>query len=356
MAEPNYKVDYNDERLTSVETEKSAALTDLKNTYADMQTNTDKYYDTAIKGVDDYKKQQTDLQNQQTDIAINEIEENKKRTEQDYQKEQKGAYVDYQKQIDPYGGNAEKMASMGMSGTGYSESSQVSMYNTYQNRVAVARESFNRAIVDYDNAITEARVQNSVALAEIAYNALKDRTELLLAQTQYKNQLLADLTNQKLALEQNYWQRYQDIVSQINTENSLAEQVRQHNEEMAYKNASLAEEQRQFNILHPQNGGSIKGGNSSVGGSESAKGKKQTQIENKDKENSAKVSKDKQKAASEQKMMKSIIDLGYGPISANKLNDLVASGKVIEEEKDGNYTFKNAKPTGKLNASKYLKW
>ena len=339
MAEPNYKVNYDDKRLTDVKSQESAALSDLENKYADMQTNTDKYYDTAIKGVDDYKKQQTDLQNQQTDIAINEIEENKKRTEQDYQKEQKGAYVDYQKQIDPYGGNAEKMASMGMSGTGYSESSQVSMYNAYQNRVAVARESFNRAIVDYNNAITEARVQNSVALAEIAYNAL----------TEHKNQLLADLTNQKLALEQNYWQRYQDIVSQINTENSLAEQVRQHNE-------NLAEEQRQFNILHPQNGGSIKGGNSSVGGSESAKDKKQAQIENKDKENSAKVSKDKQKAASEQKMMKSIIDLGYGPISANKLNDLVASGKVIEEEKDGNYTFKNAKPTGKLNTSKYLKW
>lgn len=349
MAEPNYKVNYDDKRLTDVKSQESAALSDLENKYADMQTNTDKYYDTAIKGVDDYKKQQTDLQNQQTDIAINEIEENKKRTEQDYQKEQKGAYVDYQKQIDPYGGNAEKMASMGMSGTGYSESSQVSMYNAYQNRVAVARESFNRAIVDYNNAITEARVQNSVALAEIAYNALTERTKLLLEQTQYKNQLLADLTNQKLALEQNYWQRYQDIVSQINTENSLAEQVRQHNE-------NLAEEQRQFNILHPQNGGSIKGGNSSVGGSESAKDKKQAQIENKDKENSAKVSKDKQKAASEQKMMKSIIDLGYGPISANKLNDLVASGKVIEEEKDGNYTFKNAKPTGKLNTSKYLKW
>ena len=44
--------------------------------------------------------------------------------------------------------------------------------------------------------------------------------------------------------------------------------------------------------------------------------------------------------------MKSIIDLGYGPISAQTLLNKVASGQVKEVvDKDGNKTFENTKKT-----------
>jgi hypothetical protein len=124
---------------------------------------------------------------------------------------------------------------MGMQNTGYSESSQVSYYNTYQNRVATARESFNQAVLDYNNAITQARLQNNSILAEIAANALKQRLELSLQGFQYKNQLLLDLSNKKLEVDNLYHQRYQDVLAQINQENSLAEQIRQFNEQMAFQ-------------------------------------------------------------------------------------------------------------------------
>lgn len=103
------------------------------------------------------------------------------------------------------------------------------MYNTYQNRVAVARESYTRAVQDFDNAITEARLQNNSALAEIAYKTLQQILELSLQGFQYKNSLVLDRFNQKQNLENNYYMRWQDVLKQINTENALAEEIRRFN-------------------------------------------------------------------------------------------------------------------------------
>lgn len=50
--------------------------------------------------------------------------------------------------------------------------------------------------------------------------------------------------------------------------------------------------------------------------------------------------------------MKSVIALGYGPISASKLNSLVASGEVIEYKENGKLKYKKApKP---ITANDYL--
>ena len=127
------------------------------------------------------------------------------------------------------------MASSGLQNTGYSESSQVNMYNTYQNRVATARESYNLAVQNYDNKIAEARLANNSKLAEIAFNALQQELELSLNGFQYKNTLLLDQVNKQQAINDTYYNRWQNVLSQMNTENALAEQIRQYNEKMAYQ-------------------------------------------------------------------------------------------------------------------------
>nr|DAQ64087.1 MAG TPA: hypothetical protein [Caudoviricetes sp.] len=149
-------VDYNDKRFTEVEKDKNAALSNINNTYNNMINQTDKYYQAQIDATKEYEKTQTELQQQQTDFAIEKVNQQKEQAKKDYTKEQSGAYVDWQKQSNMYGANAEQMAASGLAGTGYSESSQVSMYNTYQNRVATAREGYNNAILNYDNAIKDA--------------------------------------------------------------------------------------------------------------------------------------------------------------------------------------------------------
>lgn len=243
MATPNYSVNYDDKRFTEVEADKKAALNEVDVTYGNMINNSDKFYQKQIDAANAYAAQQKQIQQQQTDFAIEQINQQKAQAKQDYTKEQSGAYVDWQRQSNEYGVNAEQMAAQGMTNTGYSESSQVSMYNTYQNRVATAREAYSRAVLNYDNAIKDARLQNNAALAEIAYNALQKQLELSLEGFQYKNNLIIAKSDKKMEVDDIYHNRYQDVLKQINTENALAEEVRQYNE-------SLAEERRQYNQTH----------------------------------------------------------------------------------------------------------
>ena len=246
-------VNYNDERLVEVEADRQAALNEIDVAYGNMIGNADQYYNEAIEATKDYADKQAQIQQERTDFAIEQIEQQKEYAKQDYIKEQSGAYVDWQKQSNEFGVQAEQMAAMGMTGTGFNESSKVSMYNTYQNRVATAREAYTRAVLNYDNAIKDARLQNNAALAEIAYNALQAQLELSIEGFQYKNTLIMNQVSQKLAADSEYHNRYQDVLDQINTENALAEEIRQFNE-------SLAEEQRQFNVSQANKGSVNSGG------------------------------------------------------------------------------------------------
>lgn len=240
-------VNYNDERFAKVEADKQQALSELEKTYGGMISESDKYYQAQIDASKQWADKQQQLQQEKTDFAIEQVEQQKDQATKDYTREQSGAYVDWQKESNRYGAGAEEIAAAGMANSGYSESSQVSLYNTYQNRVATAREAYSRAILNYDNAIKDARLQNNSVLAEIAYNALQQQLELSLNGFQYKNQLLLDKANKKTEVDQIYHSRYQDVLQQINTENALAEEIRQFNAQQALAQAQLAEEKRQFN-------------------------------------------------------------------------------------------------------------
>jgi hypothetical protein len=312
---PNYDINYDDARFKKVESEKSAALTEAENTYNGMINQSDQHYQAQIDASKDWANKQTQLQNEKTDFAIKEIEQQKEQTKKDYTREQSGAYVDWRKQSNEYGAEAEQMASAGLTNTGYSESSQVSMYNTYQSRVATARESYSLAIQNYNNSITEARLQNNSILAEIAAQALEQQLKISLEGFQYKNTLIQAKTERKTQIESEYYARYQDVLKQINTENALAEQVRQFN-------AQLAEEQRQFNAQqaarssYSYSGGG--GGYSGGSGKSSNSGGSYTLNNN--------------KSSSTSKMSKATIDsikkAGIGPVSQQGLANAVASGKV----------------------------
>ena len=243
----NVTVNYDDKRFGQVENDKQQALTELENTYGGMVDEAEKYYQAQIEASKQWEAQQREFQNQQTELAINEINQQKEQTTKDYTREQSGSYVDWQKQSNAYGANAEQLAAQGLQNSGYSESSQVSMYNTYQNRVATARESYNIAIQNYNNSIAQARLQNSIALAEISYQALQTQLQLSLEGFQYKNQLVLDKADKKTNLENTYYNRYQDVLNQINTENAMAEQIRQYNQDYALKKKEYEEGIRQFN-------------------------------------------------------------------------------------------------------------
>ena len=264
MSVPEYNINLEDERFQQVETDKHSAITDVNNTYDEMMNNAGGFYDAQIQASKDWVEQQSQAQQDRTDFTIETIEQQKEQAEKEYKKEQKGAYTDWKKQSNQYGVNAETIAASGLTGTGYSESSQVGMYNTYQNRVAAARESHATAILNYNNLINEAKLQNDSALAEIATQGYIQQTEIALQGFQYENSLILEKQNQLQATEDRYYSRWQDVYNQIYQENAFNESVRQYEQNYAYQQeqdriaqeqwkqqyelqqSQLAEEQRQY--------------------------------------------------------------------------------------------------------------
>lgn len=230
----------NDYRLTNVTNEKNSALNEMNNTYNNMINSSQQYYDNLINNSKDWTNKQQAIQQANTNWAVDKINQQKEQAEKDYIKEQKGAYADYQKAIDEYGVNAEQRASTGMNNSGYTETTQMMAFNSYQNRYASAREDYNKAVLNYDNGIKDAMLQNSSSLAQIAYEGLQSQLELALQGFQYKNELLQTQFNNKMSIESLYETKYNNVLNQINEENRLAEERRQFN-------AQLAENRRQFN-------------------------------------------------------------------------------------------------------------
>lgn len=245
-----YSVNYQDERFKSVENEKVQKVQETENMYNNMINNTDKYYQDQINASKEWADKQSEIQQKKTDFLIEQTEQQKEKAEVDYTKEQKGAYTDYMKQSNMYGVNAEKLAASGLQNSGYSESSRVSMWNTYQNRYATAREGFNQAVLNYNNAIKEAQLANNEVLAQISYQALQNQLELSLQGFQYKNTLLQTKEQQINQVNETYYNRYQNVLSQVNAEIDRQMQIDKVNRDYELALKELNEKVRQSNLEH----------------------------------------------------------------------------------------------------------
>lgn len=239
---------YEDERLAQVKEEEQDALAQAQETYNGLTNQFQAEFDKQMQQNEEWEKQQQQLQQEQTDFAIDQIEQQKEQLNKDYQKEQSAAYVDYQKESNKYGANAETMADNGLIGTGYSESSKVGMYNTFQNRVASARESMKQAETDCNNMINEAKLANNSALAEIAMQAYQQRVDLIMQGLNYQYSLNTELLAQQQSISDRYHSRYQDVLAQINQEKAFLYQQEQDRiaAEQWQKSYDLQREQFEF--------------------------------------------------------------------------------------------------------------
>lgn len=196
--------------------------TETLDTYTQGYTEAVDALDKGYANVDatlDAGQQMLQYANQdQLDYTIDEIERQKAQTQKDYEKEQKAAFVDYQKQIDPYGANAEKMVSAGLDNSGFAESSKVAMYNQHQQRIAVARESMQRSIAEYNATIAQARVSNNVAMAQLAYDTLVKKMQYDTEHMLKRNDLLITMTEGQTQIKQNATNRWLDTLGRLNSE------------------------------------------------------------------------------------------------------------------------------------------
>ena len=228
-------VNYDDERFTQVEQDKQNELNKYNQTYDNLIAERENFTQQQQDYVDNWKTTQEQIANDNLNHQLDLYNQQKEKAEQEYQKEAKASYIDYQKEVDKYGVSRENVAANGLSNSGYAESSKVDMYNTYQNRIATARESLNNIKLEFDNAIKEAQLSNNATLAELALQQMQQKLEIALEGFNYKDTQTQNKLNWEYNLNNTYYDRYKDVENQINYENEQAEAIRQFNEQMAYK-------------------------------------------------------------------------------------------------------------------------
>lgn len=216
-----------EEQVAALDEEKETVLSEVDEKYGGLIEQSDSMFREQIDAVQSYADKQSEIQQAQTDFAVQQMEQQKDQLEKDYTKEQSAAYVDFKKQTDAHGVNAEKIAAGGMWGSGYSESAQTAMYTEYQRRVATAKASFDQAVVEFDNAITQAKLQNNSALAEIAFNTLQKKLALEAQMFTNRNSLLDAQANARAQVESNYL----DVWEQLNAEQFNMEDASSADEE-----------------------------------------------------------------------------------------------------------------------------
>lgn len=224
-----------DPRLTQIATEEQAKQQEYNTMYDQLVQERQQLTEQQKGLVDTWGIQQNSLANQQNQLTLDKIEQDKQQLTKDYTKEQTGAYTDYQKQTGSYGVQAEQQASQGMAGGGYSETAKTSMYSAYQNRISVARDTYVRAITQFSNTMKEAQLSYNTRLAEISYQQLERQLTLAASDFDYKNSAWQNKVNYQNTLSNTYYGRRQDVQSQMNYEQQQLEAKRQWEAEMAYK-------------------------------------------------------------------------------------------------------------------------
>lgn len=344
--EPETKIDTNTKQFKDIEADRKSDLTANDKMFNDAINDVTNAYDTQIQASKDYAKEQTAIQNEQFKQTQTEINQQKAQAEKDYTKEQSAAYTDWQKQSNDYGVQAEERAAMGLARSGYSESSQVAMYNQYQTRITAARESLVLAKQNYDNMMANARIQNSSALAKIAYDSYAEQSKLAIELVSKKSTLVLQQAQEKRAINSLYDDKWNTTLNQIMQAKQLGIQL----EELEIEKEKLAEEKRQFNKLHSGTSVTVaKGRTSKTGGKTGSQSKTANKVlktdgsVKSDRYNATKNATTK-KSSSPEPDMNSVLALGYGPISASRLNELVSQGIVQEYESDGKLKYRKVIP------------
>lgn len=224
-----------DERLAQIEKAKLEAINQSNNLYDQMHQDNQTLLDQQTNYANEYERTQNEALDKQLEVYNKRIEEQKKQAQANYETESRKAENDYIAYNNPYGYQAETMASKGQLGSGISQTAQLGSYNAYQNRLSTANKTMQDAFTQYDLDMNEAIVNNDVQKAQ---NALA-KLEMILGYTQNfydtKNTINQNQLSNNQNLNSEYYGRYMDMINQINSEKEREEAIRQFEAQMAYK-------------------------------------------------------------------------------------------------------------------------
>ena len=186
-----------------------------------LQNQTNQLYDEQMK-------QQESIINTSTQQARDEIERNKQKAQQEADKTNRAFYTDYQKQINPYGVNAENLAEQGLAKSGLAETTKANYYNTYQTARTEAMNNANNIKADFDAEIARARQNGDLQTAQAKLDLYKQRINDL-----------ANMYNLKFQADQFDYQKQQDALNQSNWEKEYQQAVQQSQWEQAFNQSKF---------------------------------------------------------------------------------------------------------------------
>lgn len=228
-----------DDRLYQVEQQKQQALNQSNSLYQGLLDDNQNLYNQQNEYATKQETIQNDILDKQLANQRTEIEKQKNIASQNYQSESKRAKNDYTAFLNPYGVQAERQASSGLNNSGYSETTKLGGFNTYQNRLANANKAMQDAFTQYDSDLNDAILNNDVQKAQNALNRLQMQLEY--SQNFYNNKstISQNQLSNNQSLDSEYYNRYQTEYGNIQNEKAQAEAIRQWEAEMA-------EQQRQY--------------------------------------------------------------------------------------------------------------
>ena len=158
--------------------------------------------------LDETLKKQEDIINQQTQMNINEIEKQKSEVDEQTKKTNQGLYTEYKKASNPYGVNAEATYAKGLGNSGYAETTQTNLYNTYQKNVTDTINNAQKLKSDFDFQINQARQNGDITLAQNALQIYMQKMELLTQEYELRNNREQYLyQKEQNALQQSNWEK-----------------------------------------------------------------------------------------------------------------------------------------------------
>ena len=204
-----------EESLEQLRQEHAKELEELEKVYGGQITSALELKEAMEKASEEALKVNTQLTQQQTQAAVDQLKGDKEQARQSYLKEQSAAYGDFQQEAKAHGTRQEALTMAGLSQSGYAESSRVALYNLYQNRVASARSAYVAAVTEYDRAIAQAQTQNNALLAKIALETLEKQLQLSWENLVYVQELERELYDQKESKEKEHLEQYEAALEQL---------------------------------------------------------------------------------------------------------------------------------------------
>lgn len=180
----------------------------------------DKYVTNYNQMLDQSLQQQNDIVNKQTQMQVDSLGRQKEQIDREATQQNRAIYQDYKKNSNPFGQQAENLAGQGLGNSGYAETTQARMYNTYQNNITATLNNARQLKADVDFQINQARQTGDITLAQNALQLFNQRMQLLSQEYDMRNNREQFLYQKSQdALAQRNWQTEFDYNKSVNDRN-----------------------------------------------------------------------------------------------------------------------------------------